>query len=87
MFVMADEQESAWAVGESVFQTLNGRKIHVVRRLVHDDEMRTAINAERKQNLADFAWAGLFAFEQTAWTGAQFANACHDAAKLFFRKA
>ena len=83
---MADEQERARTVRQGLLKALDGRKIHVVRRFVHDDEMRAAVDAESKQDLADFARAGLFAFQQTARPRTEFADACHDASKLVFRK-
>ena len=63
-FVVADEEHGAGAVVESVLEASDAGEVEVVGRLVQDDEVRSSGDAEGEEQLADFAGAGLLAFEE-----------------------
>ncbi|MGV8125197.1 MAG: hypothetical protein AB2L14_36075 [Candidatus Xenobiia bacterium LiM19] len=67
--VVTDKQQAAGTINQSLLETLYGRQVKVVRRLVHDNQVRAADDTEREQHFAKLAGTGVKIIEQSAGPG------------------
>lgn len=59
MQVMANQQQSAGAITQRIFQRLDRREIEMIRRFVHYNQVRMANDAKCQQHFAEFTRTGI----------------------------
>ena len=79
--VVGNEKQGARRFGQCVLEAFDAGKVEVVRRFVHDDQMRSPFHAAREQDLADLARAGGRRREEPPGTRTETADERHDAAE------
>jgi hypothetical protein len=60
---MADQEQSARAIQQGLFQALDGRQVQVIGGFIHYDEMRFIGNAGSKQDFPNLPGTGFLAFQ------------------------